>query len=88
MKGVPVKIKKKWNEKEDEKLVASMLDVLNSGAQKCSKMEGGKFPHYCDLCTVFGKDRANGRDAQTAVDIISDINREETEMLINHLTTL
>ncbi|KAI3830058.1 hypothetical protein L1987_04191 [Smallanthus sonchifolius] len=28
---------------------------------------------------LFGKDRANGRDAQTAADIISDIKREELE---------
>ncbi|KAI3829657.1 hypothetical protein L1987_03784 [Smallanthus sonchifolius] len=70
----PGKNKKKWNEKEDEKLVASMLNVLNS-----AKWRGKKFPHYRDLCIVFGKDRANGRDAQTAADIISNINREETE---------
>lgn len=38
-----------------------------------------KFPHYWELCLVFGKDRANGKDAQTAADIISEINREEEE---------
>ncbi|KAI3807117.1 hypothetical protein L1987_23041 [Smallanthus sonchifolius] len=159
----PGKNKKKWNEKENEKLVASMLDVLNSGSnyksdngfkpgfinaveqqlaillpeagikakphiesriktmksdwsvvhdmlswnntsgfgwdynnnmldapqpvwqayiqvhKNAAKWRGKKFPHYWDLCIVFGKDRANGRDAQTAADIISDINREETE---------
>ncbi|KAI3773822.1 hypothetical protein L1987_48357 [Smallanthus sonchifolius] len=90
------KIKKKWNEKEDEKLVAAMLDVLNSGSnyksdngfkpafynavhKNAAKWRGKKFPHYWDLCIVFGKDRANGRDAQTAADILSDINREEQE---------
>ncbi|KAI3755980.1 hypothetical protein L1987_55791 [Smallanthus sonchifolius] len=104
----PGKNKKKWNEKEDEKLVAVMLDVLNSAWNNTSgfgwdynndmldapqpvwqayiqvhknaaKWRGKKFPHYWDLCIVFGKDRANERDAQTAVDIIFDINREEPE---------
>ncbi|KAK1430074.1 hypothetical protein QVD17_12570 [Tagetes erecta] len=152
----PGKNKRKWNNIEDEKLVAAMLDVLNSGSnyksdngfkpgfynaveqqlakalpeagikakphiesriktmksdwsavhdmlawnntsgfgwdhnndmldapqpvhKNASQWRGKKFPHYWDLCNVFGKDRANGRDAQTAVDILSDINREEQE---------
>ncbi|KAK9056344.1 hypothetical protein SSX86_027434 [Deinandra increscens subsp. villosa] len=159
----PGKNKRKWNENEDEKLVAAMLDVLNSGSnyksdngfkpgffnaveqqlaislpgagikakphiesrvktmksdwsavydmlswnntsgfgwdyqnamldapqpvwqayilvhKNAAKWRGKKFPHYWDLCNVFGKDRANGRDAQTAADILSDINREEQE---------
>ncbi|KAK9062064.1 hypothetical protein SSX86_019249 [Deinandra increscens subsp. villosa] len=159
----PGKNKRKWNETEDEKLVAAMLDVLNSGSnyksdngfkpgffnavekqlaislpeagikakphiesrvrtmksdwsavhdmlswnntsgfgwdyqnemleapqpvwqayiqvhKNAAKWRGKKFPHYWDLCIVFGKDRANGRDAQTAADILSDINREEQE---------
>ncbi|KAF5790837.1 putative Myb/SANT-like domain-containing protein [Helianthus annuus] len=159
----PGKNKKKWNEDEDEKLVAAMLDVLNSGSnyksgngfkpgffsaverqlaislpgagikakphiesrvktmksdwsavhdmlawnntsgfgwdynngmleapppvwqayiqvhKNAAKWRSKKFPHYWDLCIVFGKDRANGRDAQTAADIISDITRDEPE---------
>ncbi|KAI7728907.1 hypothetical protein M8C21_024676 [Ambrosia artemisiifolia] len=39
-----------------------------------------KFPHYWELCNLFGKDLANGRDAQTAGDILSDLNREEQEV--------
>ncbi|KAD6453451.1 hypothetical protein E3N88_08156 [Mikania micrantha] len=161
----PGKNKKKWNEKEDEKLVAAMLDVLNSGSnyksdngfkpgffnaveqqlaislpnagikakphiesriktmksdwsavhdmlswnntsgfgwdynndmldapqpvwqayiqvhKNAAKWRGKKFPHYWDLCIVFGKDRANGRDAQTAADILSDMVREEQEAI-------
>ncbi|KAD4585989.1 hypothetical protein E3N88_23590 [Mikania micrantha] len=161
----PRKNKKKWNEKEDEKLVAAMLDVLNSGSnyksdngfkpgffnaveqqlaislpnagiktkphiesriktmksdwsavhdmlswnnmsgfgwdynndmldapqpvwqayiqvhKNAAKWRGKKFPHYWDLCIVFGKDRANERDAQTAADILSDIVREEQEAI-------
>ncbi|KAD3336229.1 hypothetical protein E3N88_31748 [Mikania micrantha] len=164
MKGTRKK-QKKWNEKEDEKLVAAMLDVLNSGSnyksdngfkpgffnaveqqlaislpnagikakphiesriktmksdwsavhdmlswnntsgfgwdynndmldapqpvwqayiqvhKNAAKWRGKKCPHYWDLCIVFGKDRANGRDAQTAADILSDIVREEQEAI-------
>ncbi|KAI3806139.1 hypothetical protein L1987_22032 [Smallanthus sonchifolius] len=47
--------------------------------KNAAKWRGKKFPHYWDLCIVFGKDRANGRYAQTAVDILSDINKEEQE---------
>ncbi|KAI3823948.1 hypothetical protein L1987_05394 [Smallanthus sonchifolius] len=47
--------------------------------KNAAKWRGKKFPHYWDLCIVFGKDRANGRDAQITVDIIYDINREEPE---------
>ncbi|KAK1431778.1 hypothetical protein QVD17_08418 [Tagetes erecta] len=159
----PGKNKRKWNTEEDAKLVAAMLDVLNSGSnyksdngfkpgfynaveqqlgktlskagikakphiesriktmksdwsavhdmlawnntsgfgwdynndmhdapqpvwqayiqvhKNAAKWRGKKFPHYWDLCNVFGKDRANGREAQTAADILSDINREERE---------
>ncbi|KAI3688236.1 hypothetical protein L1987_81947 [Smallanthus sonchifolius] len=50
-----------------------------------AKWKGKKFPHYWDLCIVFGKGRANGRDAQTAADIISDINRKEPEATVDGL---
>ncbi|XP_076924896.1 uncharacterized protein LOC143587508 [Bidens hawaiensis] len=45
--------------------------------KNAAKWRGKKFPHYWDLCVVFGKDRANGRDAQTAADILSNINKEQ-----------
>ncbi|CAI9297192.1 unnamed protein product [Lactuca saligna] len=47
--------------------------------KNASKWRGKKFPHYWDLCIVFGKDRANGRDAQTAADIVSEINNKQEE---------
>ncbi|KAL6545616.1 hypothetical protein OROGR_009490 [Orobanche gracilis] len=49
--------------------------------KNAAKLRGKKFPHYWDLCLVFGKDRANGRDAQTAVDIVSEISTQETEQV-------
>ncbi|KAD7117563.1 hypothetical protein E3N88_04831 [Mikania micrantha] len=53
--------------------------------KNAEKWIGKKFPHYWDLCIVFGKDRANGRDAQTGADILSDINRQEQESATNGL---
>ncbi|CAH1445644.1 unnamed protein product [Lactuca virosa] len=47
--------------------------------KNAAKWRGKKFPHYWDLCLVFGKDRANGKDAQTATDVISEINNEQQE---------
>jgi len=34
------------------------------------------FPHYWDLCIIFGKDRATGKDAQTPADVIEEIGIE------------
>ncbi|XP_076932504.1 uncharacterized protein LOC143598072 [Bidens hawaiensis] len=53
--------------------------------KSAAKWKGEKFPHYWDLCVVFGKDRANGRDAQTAADILSDINREQQHATVDGL---
>nr|KAJ0203429.1 hypothetical protein LSAT_V11C500286990 [Lactuca sativa] len=41
--------------------------------KNAAKWRGKKFPHYWDLCLVFRKDRANGRDAQTAADEPGDL---------------
>ncbi|KAL6570767.1 hypothetical protein OROGR_000317 [Orobanche gracilis] len=49
--------------------------------KNAAKWRGKKFPHYWDLCLVFGKDRTNGRDAQTAADIVSEISTQETEQV-------
>ncbi|KAI3795491.1 hypothetical protein L1987_38146 [Smallanthus sonchifolius] len=136
MKGVLEKIKK-WNEKEDEMLVAAMLDVLNSGSNYKSDngFKRGFYnaveqqlaillpragikakPHIESPIKTIKSDwsamhdmlawnnksgfrwdynndmleapqpvwqayiyKANGRDAQTAADILSDINIEEQE---------
>ena len=34
------------------------------------------FPHYWDLCIIFGKDRATGKDAQTPTDVVEEIDTE------------
>ncbi|CAI9281341.1 unnamed protein product [Lactuca saligna] len=39
-----------------------------------AKWRGKNFPHYWDQCLVFGNDVANGRDAQTTTDVISNEN--------------
>ena len=53
--------------------------ILFQVHKNAAKWRGKKFPHYWDLCLVFGKDRANGRDAQTAADVISEMNNEQEE---------
>ncbi|KAJ0526058.1 hypothetical protein HanHA300_Chr09g0318921 [Helianthus annuus] len=56
-----------------------LIDGKPKVHKNATKWRSKKFPHYWDLCIVFGKDRANGRDAQEAADIISDMTREEPE---------
>ncbi|KAL4580345.1 hypothetical protein LXL04_016535, partial [Taraxacum kok-saghyz] len=51
--------------------------------KNAAKWRGKKFPYYWDLCFVFGKYRANGRDAQTAADIISEMTNEQEEPINN-----
>ncbi|KAL4569726.1 hypothetical protein LXL04_025368 [Taraxacum kok-saghyz] len=51
--------------------------------KNAEKWKDNKFPYYWDLCFVFGKDRANGRDAQTAADIIFETTNEQEELINN-----
>ncbi|KAI3824767.1 hypothetical protein L1987_06238 [Smallanthus sonchifolius] len=80
-----IKLNRRKKQKKLAALCALWLHILNMVHKNAAKWRGKKFPHYWDLCIVFGKDRANGRDAQTAADIISDINREEPEATVDGL---
>lgn len=38
--------------------------------QKRAKWQNKTFPHYLDLCVIFGKDRATGKDALSAAEMV------------------
>ncbi|XP_054815524.1 uncharacterized protein LOC129315666 [Prosopis cineraria] len=40
--------------------------------KKAAKWRNKTFPHYDELSNIFGKDRANGKDAQTYEDIVKE----------------
>ncbi|KAK5818002.1 hypothetical protein PVK06_022932 [Gossypium arboreum] len=42
------------------------------------------FPYYDQLTTIYAKDRATGKDAQTAADIIEEINAEDVAATNTH----
>nr|KAJ0193002.1 hypothetical protein LSAT_V11C800402680 [Lactuca sativa] len=67
----------------ENKMLEAPQSVWKAYAQvhkNAKKWRCKKFPHYWDFCLVFGKDRANGRDAQTTADVISEINNEQQEL--------
>lgn len=39
--------------------------------------KGKPFPYYKELCIVFGKHGATGKDAKTPVDVIEELDKEE-----------
>ncbi|KAL4556449.1 hypothetical protein LXL04_039101 [Taraxacum kok-saghyz] len=70
----------------ENKMLEAPQSVWQAYAQvhkNAAKWRGKKFPYYWDFCFVFGKDRANGRDAQTAADIISEMTNEQEEPINN-----
>ena len=46
---------------------------------KANNWRGKPCPYYEDLCTIFGKDRAAGQDAQGPEDIEDGVNKEDDE---------
>ncbi|KAJ9549302.1 hypothetical protein OSB04_021845 [Centaurea solstitialis] len=44
-----------------------------------SRWKNKTFPHYEDLCIVFGKDRAQGNGARDFVEMEQEVNAEETQ---------
>ncbi|KAL4590011.1 hypothetical protein LXL04_002929 [Taraxacum kok-saghyz] len=70
----------------ENKMLEAPQSVWQAYAQvhkNAAKWRGKKFPYYWDLCFVFEKDRANGRDAQTAADIIFEMTNEQEEPINN-----
>lgn len=47
--------------------------------KKAAKWRGEKYKHYSNLWTIFGKDRATGKDAFTAVDEREELGIEDVE---------
>ena len=44
--------------------------------KKASVWKNKPFSHSWDLCIIFGKDRATGKDAQTPADVVEEIDTE------------
>ncbi|MFQ6644520.1 hypothetical protein Gotur_020659, partial [Gossypium turneri] len=71
--------------KRDWSIVYDMLNSQNNsvfGWDKHSHKEAGQFrhgsfPYYDQLTAIYARDRATGRDAQTAADVIKEINVQD-----------
>ncbi|KAH1107022.1 hypothetical protein J1N35_010790 [Gossypium stocksii] len=65
---------------EHKQLVVAEDAVWNSyinSHKEAAQFRHRSFPYYDQLTTIYAKDRATGKDAQTAVDIIEEIDVED-----------
>ncbi|MFQ6655680.1 hypothetical protein Gotur_026128, partial [Gossypium turneri] len=80
--------KRKWVPEEDAALVSYMVDLHNVGtfnadtgfkAGYLNELERihRTFPYYDQLTTIYARDRATGKDVQTAADVLEEINAED-----------
>ncbi|KAH1107545.1 hypothetical protein J1N35_011313 [Gossypium stocksii] len=70
--------KRKWVPEEDAALVAYMSH------KEAAQFRHRSFPYYDQLTAIYAKDRATGKDAQTAADIIEEINAEDVVATNTH----
>ncbi|MBA0664387.1 hypothetical protein Goklo_004404 [Gossypium klotzschianum] len=78
---------KEMGSKEDVALIVYMVDLYNVGTYnvdtgfKSHKLAGQfrhrSFPYYDQLTSIYAKDRAIGKNAQTAVDIVEEIDAKD-----------
>ncbi|MBA0876947.1 hypothetical protein Goshw_002054 [Gossypium schwendimanii] len=75
-------------------LVACMVDLYNVGtynadtgfkADYLNELERihHNFPYYDQLTSIYAKDRATGKDAQTTVDIVEEIDADDATIANN-----
>ncbi|XVF56341.1 hypothetical protein PTKIN_Ptkin06aG0112000 [Pterospermum kingtungense] len=76
---------RKWSYDEDVLLASSMVNLHNIGSYNSHKdaapFRTRSFHFFNELCQIYAKDRASGKDAQTAVDIIEEIQTEGNDEL-------
>ncbi|KAG8502272.1 hypothetical protein CXB51_002178 [Gossypium anomalum] len=61
------------------------LVVAEDASQKeVAQFRHRSFPYYDQLTAIYAKDRATGKDAQTAIDIIEEINVEDVAATNSH----
>ncbi|XP_057770903.1 uncharacterized protein At2g29880-like [Salvia miltiorrhiza] len=65
---------------EDRKCVTASADVWDDYLKShpdCTFMRNKPFPYYDQLALVWGKDRANGINAEAPIDVIEDLERDQ-----------
>ncbi|MBA0743300.1 hypothetical protein Gogos_005996, partial [Gossypium gossypioides] len=71
--------------KRDWAIVYDMLHGKdNSSHKESDQFRHRSFPYYDQLTTIYVKDRATGKDAQTVVDIIEKIDAEDVVTANTH----
>ncbi|MFQ6629788.1 hypothetical protein Gotur_007679 [Gossypium turneri] len=71
--------------KRDWSIVYDMLNGQNNSGfgwddhshKEASQFRHRSFPYYNQLTAIYAKDRATGKDAQTAADVLEEINAED-----------
>ncbi|MBA0724709.1 hypothetical protein Golax_021375, partial [Gossypium laxum] len=54
----------------------SMIRTLKKSHKASGQFRHHSFPYYDQLTSIYAKDRATGKDAQTAADIVEEIDAE------------
>ncbi|KAH6764233.1 hypothetical protein C2S51_015482 [Perilla frutescens var. frutescens] len=65
---------------DDKKCVTASTDVWDDYLKShpdCSFMKNKSFPYYDQLSLIWSKDRATGINAETPIDVVEDLEREE-----------
>ncbi|KAK5818893.1 hypothetical protein PVK06_023843 [Gossypium arboreum] len=78
--------------KRDWSIVYDMLSRKNNSGfgwdehshKEAAQFRHRSFPYYDQLTAIYAKDRATGKDAQTAADIIEEINAEDVASTNTH----
>ena len=50
---------------------------MNGVSGEATPLKNKSFSFYDDLCIVFGKDHACGKEAETAADVLEELHRED-----------
>ncbi|MBA0738474.1 hypothetical protein Gogos_011821, partial [Gossypium gossypioides] len=61
-----------------------MLSGKDNNGFEADRFRYHSFPYYDQLIAIYAKDRATGKDAQTTVDIIEEINIKDMATTITH----
>ncbi|XP_059627620.1 uncharacterized protein At2g29880-like [Cornus florida] len=57
----------------------SVWDAYLQSHKNAATFKDKPFPFYKDLCTIFGKDRVTGNDAETAADVMEKLDKERMD---------
>ncbi|MBA0678651.1 hypothetical protein Goari_019980 [Gossypium aridum] len=77
-----LRTKRKWVPEEDVALVVCTVDLSNSH-KAAGQFRHCNFPYYDQLTSIYAKDQATRKDAQTTANIVEEIDVEDVAIVNN-----